>query len=202
MFQFIAWPQSQRRSLRAVGSLVNEAASLPLGRLVPSGTSGLALVFNAQLTLARRSCFKSCLTTPSPKCFHHSRAESPHKIYTKPVKTEQTPDTSQKKHSQHTVVAREQKRAGKDNKDRGARGGDLKKGRPALFCALRFLGRSLLMVSPSQDVAVLFLPHKARGRSRMSTKAAQKPYSKQSPLTPTVSRGSPGTFSCCERACE
>ena len=66
---------------------------------------------------------------------------------------------------------------------------------------LRFLGRSLLVVSPSQDVAVLFLPHKTSERSRTSTKAAQKPYFKQSPLTPTVSRGSPGTLHSCEAAC-
>ena len=128
-------------------------------------------IYIYELRSREGSCFKSCLTTPSPKCFHHSRAESPHKIHTKPVKTEQTsPNTSQKEQTQHTVVATEQKRAGKDNKDGGARGGDLKKGKPAPFCALRFRGRSLLVVSPSQDVAGLFLPHKARGRSRTSNK--------------------------------
>ena len=42
MFQFIAWPQSQRRPLRAVGSFVNEAAVQPLGGLVCVwGFSGL-----------------------------------------------------------------------------------------------------------------------------------------------------------------
>gem|GEM_PF-6953255 len=110
------------------------------------GLFGLALFFNAQFTMHNAqlcsregSCFKACLTTPSPKCFHHSRAKSPHKIHTKPVKTEQTyPETSQEEQKQHTLTATEQKGAGKDNKDGGARGGDLKKGRPAPFCACVF----------------------------------------------------------------
>ena len=60
----------------------------------------------------------------------------------------------------------EKKRAGKDNKEGGARGGDLKKGKPALFFVLRFLGRSLLMVSPSQAVRKGSKTHKERERRR------------------------------------
>ena len=97
---------------------MNEAAVQPLGgACLHVGLFGLALIFNAQftmhnaqLTLARRSCLKSCLTTPSPKCFHHSRAESPPNSAQSRLRTNRPPPIRRRRNKQSTPSLRGSKR--------------------------------------------------------------------------------------------